>query len=112
MPEVEILLSGYTFNSDQTRLGLSTVALIRGERLTVVDVSHFGRRNLLVEQLQSRGIALEAVERVILTTPTGTTPRTRTSSPTPRLSSTPRSWHIPAIPVPTTSPPPDISPKL
>ncbi len=67
MPEVEILLSGYTFNSDQTRLGLSTVALIRGERLTVVDVSHFGRRNMLVEQLQSRDIALEAVERVILT---------------------------------------------
>ncbi|MFQ6027601.1 MAG: N-acyl homoserine lactonase family protein [Dehalococcoidia bacterium] len=67
MPEVEVLLSGYTFNSDQTRMGLSTVALIRGQQLTVVDVAHFGRRNMLVEQLESRGIALETVERVILT---------------------------------------------
>jgi glyoxylase-like metal-dependent hydrolase (beta-lactamase superfamily II) len=67
MPEVEVLLSGYTFNSDQTRMGLSTVALIRGQQLTVVDVAHFGRRTMLVEQLESRGIALESVERVILT---------------------------------------------
>lgn len=53
MPEIEILLGGYTFNADQTRMGLSTVALIRGQTLTVVDVAHFGRRNMLVDELQN-----------------------------------------------------------
>ena len=67
MPEIEILLSGYTFNADQTRMGLSTVALIRGRQLTLVDVAHFGRRNLLVEALEKRGIGLSDVTRVILT---------------------------------------------
>jgi N-acyl homoserine lactone hydrolase len=67
VPEIEILLGGYTFNADQTRMGLSTVALIRGQTLTVVDVAHFGRRNMLVDELQNRGISLADVGRVILT---------------------------------------------
>ncbi|MSQ07527.1 MAG: N-acyl homoserine lactonase family protein [Dehalococcoidia bacterium] len=67
MPEIEILLSGYTFNADQTRMGLSTVTLIRGRQLTLVDVAHFGRRNMLVEALEKRGIALSDVARVVLT---------------------------------------------
>jgi N-acyl homoserine lactone hydrolase len=48
-------------------MGLSTVALIRGQTLTVVDVAHFGRRNLLVDELQNRGISLDAIGRVVLT---------------------------------------------
>jgi len=67
MPEIEILLSGYTFNADQTRMGLSTVTLIRGRQLTLVDVAHFGRRNMLVEALEKRGIGLSDVTRVVLT---------------------------------------------
>jgi N-acyl homoserine lactone hydrolase len=67
MPEIEVLLSGYTFNADQTRMGLSTVALIRGQTLTVVDVAHFGRRNMLMDALESRGISLNDVGRVVLT---------------------------------------------
>jgi N-acyl homoserine lactone hydrolase len=67
MPEIEILLAGYTFNADQTRMGLSTVALIRGQVLTLVDVAHFGRRNMLVDELQQRGISLDDVGRVVLT---------------------------------------------
>ncbi|MBM3942056.1 MAG: N-acyl homoserine lactonase family protein [SAR202 cluster bacterium] len=67
MPEIEVLLSGYTFNADQTRMGLSTVALIRGRTLTLVDVAHFGRRNMLVDALKKRGIALDDIGRVVLT---------------------------------------------
>ena len=47
MPELEIIMGGYSINTDQTRLGLCTVTLIRGEVLSIVDVAHFGRRNML-----------------------------------------------------------------
>jgi len=67
MPEIRIVLSGYTFNSDQTGLGLSTVALIQGDVLTLVDVAHFGRRVLLKSALEEIGLALEDIGRVILT---------------------------------------------
>ena len=67
MPEIEILLAGYTFNTDQANLGLSTVALIRGEALTIVDVAHYGRRNQLIEQLEQRGVQPSDVARVVLT---------------------------------------------
>ena len=67
MPELEILMGGYSINTDQTRLGLCTVTLIRGEMLSIVDVAHFGRRNLLVDSLAAQGIATDDIGRVILT---------------------------------------------
>ncbi len=67
MPEIEILLPGFSINTDQGTLGLCTVTLVRGEKLTVVDVGHFGRRSMLVETLQSHGISTEEIGRVILT---------------------------------------------
>ena len=67
MPEIKIVLSGYTFNSDQTGLGLSTVALIEGEVLTLVDVAHFGRRVILKNALEDLGLSLDDIGRVILT---------------------------------------------
>ena len=39
MPELEIIMGGYSINTDQTRLGLCTVTLIRGEVLSIVDVA-------------------------------------------------------------------------
>ena len=67
MPEIEVLLPGFSINTDQATLGLCTVALVRGDKLTVVDVGHFGRRTMLVETLQSHGISPEDIGRVILT---------------------------------------------
>ena len=67
MPEIEILLPGFSINTDQGTLGLCTVTLVRGGKLTVVDVGHFGRRTMLVETLQSHGISTEDIGRVILT---------------------------------------------
>ncbi len=37
MPQVDLVVQGFTIRSDQTRLGLSTVSLVRGQRTTVVD---------------------------------------------------------------------------
>jgi len=67
MPEIEVLLPGFSINTDQTTLGLCTVTLVRGEKLTVVDVGHFGRRAMLVETLQAHGMEPEDIGRVILT---------------------------------------------
>ena len=67
MPEIEILLAGYTFNTDQANLGLSTVTLVRGEVLTIIDVGHHGRRSQLLEQLRQRGVDPSDVARVVLT---------------------------------------------
>ena len=67
MPEIEVLLPGFSINTDQGSLGLCTVTLIRGESLTVVDVGHFGRRTMLVDTLQAHGMEPEDIGRVILT---------------------------------------------
>ena len=67
MPEIEVLLPGYSIRTDQTSLGLCTVTLIRGEKLTVVDVGHFGRRSMLADTLKNHGLAATDIERVILT---------------------------------------------
>ena len=56
MPEVEMLLCGFNANTDQARLGLSMVTLVRGSRNTLVDVGHFGRRQLLVQALEQRSL--------------------------------------------------------
>lgn len=67
MPELQIIMGGYSINTDQTRLGLCTVTLIRGATLSIVDVAHFGRRNMLVDALAANGIATADIGRVILT---------------------------------------------
>ena len=67
MPELQIIMGGYSINTDQTRLGLCTVTLIRGDTLSIVDVAHFGRRNLLVDQLAAQNISPNDIGRVILT---------------------------------------------
>ena len=67
MPELQIIMGGYSINTDQTRLGLCTVTLIRGATLSIVDVAHFGRRNMLVDQLAAHGISTDDIGRVILT---------------------------------------------
>jgi len=67
MPIVELLLTGFTFATDQGRLGFSTVALVRGQRLILVDTGPMGRRELLLNALQRRGLTPDAISMVVLT---------------------------------------------
>ncbi|MBI2873139.1 MAG: MBL fold metallo-hydrolase [Chloroflexi bacterium] len=67
MPNIEVLLSGLSVGTDQTRLGLSTVALIRGTQNILVDVAHMGRRENLLAALESHHIAPEDIHIVVLT---------------------------------------------
>ena len=67
MPSVDLIVPGFTIRSDQTRLGLSTVSLVRGERTTVVDAGHFGRRTWIEEHLRGLGVTPEQVDGLVLT---------------------------------------------
>ena len=67
MPEIDLLLTGFTMTTDQSLISLSTVTLIRGERNILVDVGHFGRRQKLVQALEQRGLSTEDVHTVVLT---------------------------------------------
>jgi glyoxylase-like metal-dependent hydrolase (beta-lactamase superfamily II) len=43
------------------------VTLLRGEKTTLVDVGHVGRRRLLLERLRETGLTPDAIDRVVLT---------------------------------------------
>jgi N-acyl homoserine lactone hydrolase len=67
MPSVDLVVQGFTIRSDQSRLGLSTVALVRGRRTTVVDAGHYGRRGKIEESLRALGVAPEQVDGLFFT---------------------------------------------
>ena len=67
MPEIHHLMSGFHLNSDQGPLGLSTVALIRGENNILVDVGTKARAYLLRESLAREKVREEDINMIILT---------------------------------------------
>ena len=67
MPEVELILTGFTSHTDQGRLGFCTVGLIRGDKTIIVDTAHHGRRMMLVQALADRGMSPNDIDMVVLT---------------------------------------------
>jgi glyoxylase-like metal-dependent hydrolase (beta-lactamase superfamily II) len=67
MPQIELVLAGGNVNTDQCKLGLCTVVLIRGEKNILVDVAHFGRRQLILQELEKKGLKPGDIETVVLT---------------------------------------------
>lgn len=67
MPTIDILLAGMSANTDQTRLGLATIALVRGQNNILVDVGHCGRRQMLEEALANHRLAPDDIQMVVLT---------------------------------------------
>src|SRR5919202_4429377 len=67
MPQVDLVVPGFTIRSDQTRLGISTVSLVRGQRTTVVDAGIYGRRTWISERLQALGVRPDEVDALVLT---------------------------------------------
>ena len=47
MPKIDVLLHGFRFNTDAGIPGFCSVLLIEGEKRTLVDVGHVGRRVVL-----------------------------------------------------------------
>lgn len=67
MPQVDLVVPGFTIRSDQSRLGMSTVALVRGQRTIVVDAGTYGRRAWIVAGLRKLGVTPEQVDALVLT---------------------------------------------
>ena len=67
MPEVELILTGFTSHTDQGRLGFCTVGLVRGDKTILVDTAHHGRRMMLTSALADRGVSPNEVDMVVLT---------------------------------------------
>ena len=67
MYTIKVLTHGMNIGSDQARLGLSSVILLQGEKNLLVDVGHFGRRILLIEELEKVGLKPNNISSVILT---------------------------------------------
>ena len=67
MVTVETLLQGYSVSTSEGSIGYCAVTLLRGERTTLVDVGHVGRRSLLLERLRVAGLTPADVDRVVLT---------------------------------------------
>ena len=67
MPTVEVLAQGFGASTSEGSISYCGISLIRGARLTLVDVGYMVRRELLVERLSAFGIRPEQVERIVLT---------------------------------------------
>ena len=67
MVEIRTLLQGYSITTSEGSAGFCAVTLLRGERTTLVDVAHVGRRSLLLERLRAAGLEPGDVDRVVLT---------------------------------------------
>ena len=67
MPEIELIMPGFSGNTDQTRLGLSSIVLIRGQYNTLVDVGHYGRKELIRQALEEHKVTPGDIHRVVLT---------------------------------------------
>jgi len=67
MARYEVVLQGSSFRTNQASLGLSTIALIRGDGIILLDTGHFGNRGQLLNALEKLGITPADVDTVILT---------------------------------------------
>ena len=68
MADIEVLTYGFSFNSDQGPLGLSTNTLVTvGNQTIVVDTGPSSRRKWLHEALEQKNLAPEDIDVVILT---------------------------------------------
>jgi len=67
MVEIQTILQGFSIITTQGGLGYCSVTLLRGEKITLVDVGHVGRRQLLIERVRAAGLEPEQIERIILT---------------------------------------------
>lgn len=67
MPEVDLLLQGFTLGTDQGSAAFCGVTLVRSTKTILVDVAHTGRRELLLAGLEQRGLRPQDIDLVVLT---------------------------------------------
>jgi N-acyl homoserine lactone hydrolase len=66
-PTIDVVVQGYNYGSDQGRFGFSGIYLVRGKRNILVDTSHVGRRENLLQGLERLQLRLSDIDLVVLT---------------------------------------------
>ena len=66
MPTIDVLLDGYSIRTDVATPGFCSVVLIQGQKRTLVDVGHVGRRTFLLEALKQRGLTPEDIDVTVM----------------------------------------------
>jgi N-acyl homoserine lactone hydrolase len=67
MPDVDLLLQGFSLGTDQGSAAFCGVTLVRSTKTILVDVAHTGRRELLIARLAERGLRPQDIDMVVLT---------------------------------------------
>jgi N-acyl homoserine lactone hydrolase len=67
MAKIDLLLQGFSLASDQGSFGFCGVTLVEGTKRILVDVAHVGRRSLVLQKLQERGLTPNDIDYVFLT---------------------------------------------
>ena len=67
MPSVEVLLHGQSLRTDSGSVGFCSTLLIRGQKLTVVDTGHVGRRQPLLSALEAAGLEPADIDVAVMT---------------------------------------------
>ena len=66
MPKLDVLLHGYRMNTQQGIVGFCSIILIEGQKRTLVDVGHVGRRVVLQEALDKRGLSPTDIDVLVM----------------------------------------------
>lgn len=66
MPKIDVIMEGYSVNTDVGIVGFCSVILVEGEKRVLFDSAHVGRRTYLQAQLQARGILPEDIDLQVL----------------------------------------------
>ncbi len=67
MPQIDLVLTGYSVGTDQGGISFCTVTLVRGRQNILVDTGHHGRRQALLAALADRGLKPQDIHTVVLT---------------------------------------------
>ena len=66
MPTIDVLLDGYPLRTDVATPGFCSVVLVQGQKRTLVDVGHVGRRTFLQEALKQRGLTPADIDVTVM----------------------------------------------
>ena len=66
MPTIDVLLDGYPLRTDVATPGFCSVVLVQGQKRTLVDVGHVGRRTFLQEALKQRGLSPADIDVTVM----------------------------------------------
>lgn len=64
--KVDVLLHGYNFRSDVGIIGFCSIVLVTGQKRTLVDVGHVGRRIYLEPALKELGLTIQDIDNVVM----------------------------------------------